>query len=181
MHFVPAVAYYFCLALPAAFTQPWDHLLAEPCTSHADIASAFALERWRHEKQQSQHRLSFMNKQHFTRVHSPSLVRTVFVTVTTMRDAGRGKKTFKSGNAQMNVALDWGPREVFLSRLDHSWLTSFYWTEKKVLGSKLFTIRKYQYGLLQLVSCCDVSNDVQGSDKSWGIGCVNSLPGSAWL
>ena len=66
MHFVPAVAYYFCLALPAAFTQPWDHLVAEPCLSHADIASAFALERGRHEKQQSQHRLSFMNKQHFT-------------------------------------------------------------------------------------------------------------------
>ena len=29
--FVPAVAYHFCLALPAAFTQPGDHLLAEPC------------------------------------------------------------------------------------------------------------------------------------------------------
>ena len=28
---VPAVAYYFCLALPAAFTQPGVHLLAEPC------------------------------------------------------------------------------------------------------------------------------------------------------
>ena len=25
--------YCFCLALPAAFTQPGDHLLAEPCTS----------------------------------------------------------------------------------------------------------------------------------------------------
>ena len=40
-----ALAYHFCPALPAAFTQPWDHLLAEPCTSHADIASAFALEQ----------------------------------------------------------------------------------------------------------------------------------------
>ena len=28
---VPAVAYHFCLALPAAFTQPGDHLLAKPC------------------------------------------------------------------------------------------------------------------------------------------------------
>ena len=27
--FVPAVAYHFCLSLPAAFTQPGDHLLAE--------------------------------------------------------------------------------------------------------------------------------------------------------
>ena len=28
--FFPALAYHFCLALPAAFTQPGDHLLAEP-------------------------------------------------------------------------------------------------------------------------------------------------------
>ena len=28
----PAVAKYFCLALPAVFTQPGDHLLAEPCS-----------------------------------------------------------------------------------------------------------------------------------------------------
>ena len=27
-----AIAYHFCLALPAAFTQPGDHLLAEPCS-----------------------------------------------------------------------------------------------------------------------------------------------------
>ena len=33
MNFVPAVAYLFCLALPEAFTQPGDHLLAVPCTS----------------------------------------------------------------------------------------------------------------------------------------------------
>ena len=31
MDFVPAVAYHFCLALPAVFTQPEDHLLAKPC------------------------------------------------------------------------------------------------------------------------------------------------------
>ena len=32
VNFVTALAYHFCLALPAAFTQPGDHLLAEPCT-----------------------------------------------------------------------------------------------------------------------------------------------------
>ena len=31
VNFVPAVAYHFCPALPAAFTQPGDHLLAQPC------------------------------------------------------------------------------------------------------------------------------------------------------
>ena len=31
VNFVVAVAYYFCLALPAAFTQPGDRLLAKPC------------------------------------------------------------------------------------------------------------------------------------------------------
>ena len=34
---VAAVAYYFCLALPAAFTQPGAHLIAEPCTYAAVI------------------------------------------------------------------------------------------------------------------------------------------------
>ena len=29
---VPALAYHFCLNLPAAFTQPGAHLLVEPCT-----------------------------------------------------------------------------------------------------------------------------------------------------
>ena len=33
VNFVPAVAYHFCLNLPAAFTQPRAHLLAESCTS----------------------------------------------------------------------------------------------------------------------------------------------------
>ena len=32
VNFVIAVAYHSCLALPAAFTQPEDSLLAEPCT-----------------------------------------------------------------------------------------------------------------------------------------------------
>ena len=30
-NFVPAVAYHFCLAFPAVFTQPGARLLAEPC------------------------------------------------------------------------------------------------------------------------------------------------------
>ena len=30
VNFVPALACHFCLDLPAAFTQPGDHLLAEP-------------------------------------------------------------------------------------------------------------------------------------------------------
>ena len=33
MNFVPAVTYFFYLALPAAFTQPGDHLLAKPSIS----------------------------------------------------------------------------------------------------------------------------------------------------
>ena len=32
MNFVPAVAYHFCLGLPAAFTQPGARLLQKPCT-----------------------------------------------------------------------------------------------------------------------------------------------------
>ena len=31
VNFVAAVAYHFCLAFPAAFTQPGTHLLAAPC------------------------------------------------------------------------------------------------------------------------------------------------------
>ena len=31
VNFAAAVAYHFYLALPAAFTQPGEHLLAEPC------------------------------------------------------------------------------------------------------------------------------------------------------
>ena len=33
VNFVPAVAYQFCLTLPATFTQPGDYPLAEPCSS----------------------------------------------------------------------------------------------------------------------------------------------------
>ena len=33
MNFVTAVAFHLCLALPAAFPQPRDHLLSEPCIS----------------------------------------------------------------------------------------------------------------------------------------------------
>ena len=32
VNFVTAVAFHFFLALPAALTQPGDHLLTEPCT-----------------------------------------------------------------------------------------------------------------------------------------------------
>ena len=31
VNFVPALAYHFCQALPAAVTQPGDRLSAEPC------------------------------------------------------------------------------------------------------------------------------------------------------
>ena len=34
VNYVAAVAYHSCLALPAAFTQPRGHLLAEPCSNH---------------------------------------------------------------------------------------------------------------------------------------------------
>ena len=33
MNFAPALAYHFCLNLPAAFTQPGARLLVEPCIS----------------------------------------------------------------------------------------------------------------------------------------------------
>ena len=32
VNFVPAVAYHFCLNLPAAFSQPGARLILEPCT-----------------------------------------------------------------------------------------------------------------------------------------------------
>ena len=34
VNFVTALAYHFCLALPAAFTQPGDHLLDDPCVRY---------------------------------------------------------------------------------------------------------------------------------------------------
>ena len=36
VRFVPAVACHFCLALPAAFTQPGAHLLADPFIEKGD-------------------------------------------------------------------------------------------------------------------------------------------------
>ena len=33
VNFVPAVAYHFCLNLPAAFSQPGNSLILEPCTN----------------------------------------------------------------------------------------------------------------------------------------------------
>ena len=44
MNFITALAYYFCLALSAEFTQPGDHLLGEPCTGRficLDVQVAF--------------------------------------------------------------------------------------------------------------------------------------------
>ena len=38
VNFVTAVAYHFCLSLPAAFTRPGDHLLAEPCIADSERA-----------------------------------------------------------------------------------------------------------------------------------------------
>ena len=35
VNFVSAIPYHFCLAYPAAFTQPGNHLLAYPCISDA--------------------------------------------------------------------------------------------------------------------------------------------------
>ena len=55
VNFVSARAYHFCLALPAEFTQPGNHLLAELCTS---IPLDFGLsggekrlrQRWWHQR-----------------------------------------------------------------------------------------------------------------------------------
>ena len=48
VNFDPPVAHHFCLALPAAFTQPGANLLAEPCIAADDaycyVHSSFA--RW---------------------------------------------------------------------------------------------------------------------------------------
>ena len=48
VNFVAAVTYHFCLALPAAFTQPGTQLLAEPCMSArccGENAASFAFVR----------------------------------------------------------------------------------------------------------------------------------------
>ena len=39
VNFAAAVAYLICLALPAAFTQPGDHLLAAPCRGRDGMGS----------------------------------------------------------------------------------------------------------------------------------------------
>ena len=42
VNYVTALAYHFCLALPAAFSQPGDRPLAEPCTPEGtDTPPAF--------------------------------------------------------------------------------------------------------------------------------------------
>ena len=43
VNFDAALAYHFCLALPAAFSQPRDHLLAEPCSAHCTSSYHLAL------------------------------------------------------------------------------------------------------------------------------------------
>ena len=52
--FVIVLAYQFCMAFPAAFTQPGDHLLAEPCKygrKQSRPASAFDERHRRHHLQ----------------------------------------------------------------------------------------------------------------------------------
>ena len=44
MNFVPAVAYHFCLNLPAAFSQPRNGLIAKPCNG-ARVAGERPFER----------------------------------------------------------------------------------------------------------------------------------------
>ena len=41
VNFVLAIAYHFCLALPAAFTPPGDHLLAKPCTYWTLVVTSY--------------------------------------------------------------------------------------------------------------------------------------------
>ena len=41
MNFVSSLAYQFCLGSPAAFTQPVDHLFAEPCTCEFECIRGF--------------------------------------------------------------------------------------------------------------------------------------------
>ena len=41
VNFVPVVAHHFCLALPAAFTQPGAQLLAHPCNIQGSAKRRF--------------------------------------------------------------------------------------------------------------------------------------------
>ena len=43
VNFVTALAYHFCLPLPAAFTQPGDHLIAKPCICALILHNIFRL------------------------------------------------------------------------------------------------------------------------------------------
>ena len=42
MNFILALAYYYCLALPAEFMQPEAHILAQPCHSYIYLTLHFA-------------------------------------------------------------------------------------------------------------------------------------------
>ena len=46
VNFVSALAYHFCLALSAAFTQPGNHLLAKPCNQYSLPLSAGVQRDW---------------------------------------------------------------------------------------------------------------------------------------
>ena len=43
VNFVAAIAYHFCLALPAALTQPGDHLLAGRCIAFVTLWHEYSL------------------------------------------------------------------------------------------------------------------------------------------
>ena len=60
VNFVPALAYHLCLALPAAFTQPGDHFLAEPCPQRCvDAHNARMLARTPDGRRKSQNEFLF--------------------------------------------------------------------------------------------------------------------------
>ena len=42
VNFILALAYYYCLALPAEFMQPEAHILAQPCHSYIYLTLHFA-------------------------------------------------------------------------------------------------------------------------------------------
>ena len=42
VNFILALAYYYCLALPAEFMQPEAHILAQPCNSYIYLTLHFA-------------------------------------------------------------------------------------------------------------------------------------------
>ena len=47
VNFIPALAYHFCLNLPATFTQPGARLLVEPCSSFVPNPLASPISEYR--------------------------------------------------------------------------------------------------------------------------------------